>query len=63
MKWAMIVYFSIAGQWHTAEELEMQGWYRITYPDVEHCIQAQHQFTASNPDITAIRASCEEIPG
>lgn len=63
MKWALIVYFSIAGTWHTAEELEMHGWYRMTYPDVEQCIEAQHHFTDNNPDITKIRASCEEIQG
>ena len=63
MKWAMIVSFYLAGEWHTAEQLHMRDWYRIMYDNAELCIQAQHQFTASNPDITAIRASCEETPG
>jgi len=62
MKWAMIVSFYLAGEWHTAEQLQMRDWYRIMYRNAELCILAQHQFTDNNPDITQIRASCEPIP-
>jgi len=60
MKWALVVYFLVQGTWHTAEDLNRVGWYRIIHPDAESCIQAQWEFTAvTNPNI--IRASCEPI--
>jgi hypothetical protein len=47
--------------WHTAEELGRHGWYRIEYPDVESCIQAQHRFTENTRYQNLRRASCEPI--
>jgi hypothetical protein len=59
MKWFLVVYFFVAGEWHTAEHLNMDGWHRIEYPTAESCIQAQWQFTdVTNPKV--IRASCEQ---
>ena len=58
MKWFLVVYFLIGTEWHTAERLDREGWYRVQHRDAESCIQAQWEFT----DITntkAIRASCE----
>ena len=60
MKWALVVYFFVAGTWQTAEQLNKFGWYRTTYADAESCIQAQWQFTeVTNPRV--IRASCEPL--
>ena len=52
MQWIMVIYIFVAGEWVVNDRHE--------YPDVESCIQAQHRFTADNPDITEIRASCEQ---
>ncbi len=58
MKWFLVVYFFVAGEWHTAEDLGRHGWYRIAHPDAESCIQAQWEFTeVTNQKV--IRASCE----
>jgi hypothetical protein len=60
MKWFLVVYFFVAGEWHTAEHLNMDGWHRMEYPTAESCIQAQWQFTdVTNPKV--IRASCEPV--
>ena len=60
MKWALVVYFFVAGTWQTAESLKRDGWYRTTYADAESCIQAQWQFTeVTNPRV--IRASCKPL--
>ncbi len=60
MKWALVVYFFVAGGWFTAEELGRHGWYRIVHPDAESCIQAQWEFMeVVNQKV--IRASCEEV--
>ena len=40
MKWAMIVSFYLAGEWHTAEQLHMRDWYRTIHDNAELCIQA-----------------------
>ena len=59
MKWFLVVYFVVGGEWVSAENLGKEGWYRIQYPDAESCINAQWEFTSiTNPD--AIRASCEQ---
>ncbi len=58
MKWFLVVYFLVGTEWHTAESLDREGWYRVQHPDAESCIQAQWEFTSiTNTD--AIRASCE----
>ena len=58
MKWFLVVYFMWAGEWHSAEDLNRIGWYRIAHPTAESCIQAQWDFTeVTNTQI--IRASCE----
>ena len=59
MKWMLVVYFSVAGSWHTAAELEMREWQTRMFPDAESCIQAQHRFTDLHPEIDRMRASCE----
>ena len=60
MKWALVVYFFVAGTWQTAEQLNKFGWYRTTYADAESCIQAQWEFTSvTNQNV--IRASCEQV--
>ena len=61
MKWFLVVYFMVAGEWHSAEDLNRIGWYRIAHPTAESCIQAQWQFTEANPNIDEIRASCETV--
>jgi len=58
MKWALVVYFLVQGTWHTAEDLNRVGWYRIIHPDAESCIVAQNQF-ATQHDPAFVRASCE----
>jgi hypothetical protein len=59
MKWFLVVYFFIAGEWHTAESLDRFGWYRIEHPNAESCINAQWEFTeVTNQKV--IRASCEQ---
>ena len=60
MKWFLVVYFFVAGEWYTAEHLNRHGWYKIAYPDVESCIQAQWKFTEVT-DTNLIRASCEDL--
>jgi hypothetical protein len=52
MEWIMAIYIFTAGEWQLHEQ--------HTFQDVESCIQAQHEFTDRNPDITRTRASCEE---
>ena len=62
MKWVLVVYFFILGPdggWFTAEELGRQSWYRTTHNTAQECIVRQHEFTANNPMIGHIRASCE----
>ncbi len=59
MKWMLVVYFSVAGSWHTAAELEMSEWQTRMFPDAESCIQAQHRFTLEHPEIDQMRASCQ----
>jgi hypothetical protein len=59
MKWFLVVYFFVAGEWHTAESLDRFGWHRIEHPNAESCINAQWEFTeVTNQKI--IRASCEQ---
>ena len=58
MKWFLVVYFLVAGEWHTAEVLHLDGWYRTAYTDAESCIQAQWHFTeTTNTDV--VKVSCE----
>ena len=52
MEWILAIYIFVAGEWQLHEQHR--------FVDVESCIQAQHEFTAFNPDITQIRASCEQ---
>jgi len=52
MEWILAIYIFVAGEWQLHQQ---HG-----FPDVESCIQAQHEFTDLNPDITQIRASCEQ---
>ena len=52
MEWILAIYIFVAGEWQLHEQHR--------FVDVESCIQAQWEFTAHNPDITQIRASCEQ---
>lgn len=52
MEWILAIYIFTAGEWQLHQQ---HG-----FVDVESYIQAQHRFTAENPDITQIRASCEQ---
>ena len=52
MEWILAIYIFTAGEWQLHQQ---HG-----FPDVESCIQAQWEFTDLNPDITQIRASCEQ---
>tara|TARA_Y100000592_G_C5264909_1_gene219089 strand:+ start:225 stop:425 length:201 start_codon:yes stop_codon:yes gene_type:complete len=62
MKWALVVYFFVAGTWQTAETLSMDGWYRTMYADAEQCIQAQNHFAHNTQSLQKqIRAQCEHI--
>ena len=58
MKWFLVVYFWVAGEWTSAEQLGHDGWYRVGHADVEACIRAQHEFTEWNQDPNK-HASCE----
>ena len=60
MKWALIVYFYVAGTWYTAEELHMTEFPTTLHASAESCIQAQHSFTEAHPDIGRVRAGCEQ---
>ena len=52
MEWILAIYIFVAGEWQLHEQHR--------FVDVESCIEAQWEFTALNPDIAQIRASCEQ---
>ena len=60
MQWALIVYFFVAGEWYSAEQLDMDGWFRKHYPDAETCIVRQNAFAETmHLHQHKIRAQCE----